>query len=137
MSSKADERTPYEIIEQEKEAYLEELPEPDPDWPPDVQVVYEDIHSHLFEMDLQVQGVFQRCGYHNNNISTRFGYFVGRTPKEYILYHRVSVAQSLLRDKDLSVSELALTIGFGSPSAFTRAFKERVGQVPSRYSVKK
>jgi len=134
MSSEENVRTPYEIIEQEKKAYLEELPESDPEWPPDVSAVYNYISAHLFDFNLQVQDILRRCGCHNNNISTRFRYFVGRGPKEEILHHRVSVAQSLLQTEDLKVGDVALAMGFSNPSAFTRAFKKRIGQTPSQHA---
>lgn len=41
MAASNTSKTPYEIIEQEKKAYLEELPEPDPDWPTDVKIILE------------------------------------------------------------------------------------------------
>lgn len=44
-----DERAPREVIEAERTAYLENLPEPGSDWPPDVRAVYETLRERLFE----------------------------------------------------------------------------------------
>ena len=54
MSSASDERTPYEIIEQEKEGYLEELATPNPEYPPNVRTVHRKLQSRLFDLDLRV-----------------------------------------------------------------------------------
>ena len=71
----------YKIIEQEKEAYLEALPDPDPEWPTDVTVVYKALKDQLFEMDLRIGETLEDAGYCNNNISTKFRHFVGKAPK--------------------------------------------------------
>jgi len=49
MSNKS--MTPNEIIEEEKEVYLVELPKPDPGWPADIRTMYTDVHKHLFDFD--------------------------------------------------------------------------------------
>lgn len=133
MSSEAGGRTPYEIVEQEKEAYLEELPEEDSDWPADVLLFYREIHNHLFE-DILVKQLRQKCGLANHNISSHFKEYVGRTPKQYILHHRIELAKRLLRHEEISVTQVAFAVGHRTPNAFSMAFKRRVGCSPVQYN---
>ncbi|HET6439835.1 MAG TPA: helix-turn-helix transcriptional regulator, partial [Anaeromyxobacter sp.] len=46
---------------------------------------------------------------------------------------RMLVARTLLGDGRLTVTEVALRCGYGSPAKFSRAFKQAVGVVPSHY----
>lgn len=64
----------------------------------------------------------------------RFTRLVGMAPMEYLLGWRMQIAKGLLRDDELTVSEIAERVGYGSTSAFSVAFSRSVGQSPSRYA---
>lgn len=64
----------------------------------------------------------------------RFTSTVGVAPMEYLLSWRMEIAKDLLRRDDLSVSEVADRVGYGSASTFSVAFSRHVGQSPSRYT---
>lgn len=46
---------------------------------------------------------------------------------------RFEIAGALLGETDLKVQEIAARIGYGTPSAFTRAFTKWAGRSPSAY----
>jgi AraC family transcriptional regulator len=133
MAAGKDHRAPHEIIETERIAYLDALPPPDPDWPPDVRIVYEDLHDHLFDLGLRINDVKQRCGIGNHNISCRFKHFVGRAPKAYAVHHRVALAKRLLHHKHLTVAQVAFAVGYASPNGFSTTFKRQVGVSPTAF----
>lgn len=59
---------------------------------------------------------------------------VGETVGNYITRRRVEQAAArLLSQPRLSVLSVSLAVGFGSPEAFTRAFKKRFGCAPSHW----
>ena len=64
----------------------------------------------------------------------RFTRTVGSPPMEYLLAWRMAVARDLLRRRDLSLSEVAERVGYGSPSTFSTAFSRHVGEPPGRYA---
>lgn len=64
----------------------------------------------------------------------RFTRLVGVAPMEYLLAWRMEIAKGLLRDDELTVSEIAGRVGYSSTSAFSVAFSRYVGQPPSRYA---
>lgn len=49
METDGDSRTPSEMIEAERAAHREELPDPDEDWPPHVRAVYRALRDRLFD----------------------------------------------------------------------------------------
>lgn len=63
-----------------------------------------------------------------------FSAWMGETLGEYVRRRRIEVAAFRLAGQPLlTVTELALSSGFGSPEAFTRAFKQRFGVSPTMW----
>jgi AraC family transcriptional regulator len=58
---------------------------------------------------------------------------LGVTPGQYVLDRRMERARSLLRNRKMSVAEVAICIGFQHASHFTRAFRRSVGSTPSQF----
>lgn len=127
----------YQRLERERQTYLTSLSPPNPDWPSDVRAVAEAIHHQLFNLDLKLKDVYRQCGIGNHNVSARFKHFTGRAPKDYVVHHRILLAKRLLQTLDIEVQQIALTVGYGSPSAFTKAFKKHFGCTPTQYKRQK
>jgi AraC-like DNA-binding protein len=64
----------------------------------------------------------------------RFTRTVGIPPTEYLLTWRMALAKDLLRQRDISLIEVAQRVGYSSASTFSTAFKRHEGQPPSRYA---
>jgi AraC-like DNA-binding protein len=64
----------------------------------------------------------------------RFTGTVGVAPMEYLLAWRMEIARDLLRRGELTVAQVAGHVGYGSPSAFSVAFRRHVGMAPGRYA---
>ena len=61
----------------------------------------------------------------------------GETPHRYLQRRRVERAMFLLRETDLSVSEICLEVGFASLGTFGRTFREIVGESPTAYRLRR
>lgn len=57
----------------------------------------------------------------------------GMPPYTYLRTYRMERAAEMLCQGELSVSDIAVTVGYGSPSKFTAAFKALMGVTPSAY----
>ena len=57
----------------------------------------------------------------------------GQTAQSFISEHMVTVSKELLSDAKLSVSQVALKMGFDYPQHFVRFFKRHTGKTPSQY----
>jgi AraC-like DNA-binding protein len=67
------------------------------------------------------------------HFSRRFKEAFGETPHQYVLTRRVERAQELLRNTDLSVTEICLEVGFQSLGSFSAAFHKVAGVTPTAY----
>jgi AraC-like DNA-binding protein len=63
----------------------------------------------------------------------RFRQTAGTPPLSYLINWRMLLAQRALRSTDTQVRTLALELGYSSESAFSTAFKRRVGESPLSY----
>lgn len=63
----------------------------------------------------------------------RFRELVGDSPNRYLTSLRMEQAKELLRDHRLSVSDVALQLGYGSDVAFSRAFRRHTGASPATW----
>lgn len=61
---------------------------------------------------------------------------MGYNINEYILNVRLQRAKYLLRNEDLSISEISLKVGFASPTYFATVFKSKFGMTPKMFKEK-
>ena len=65
--------------------------------------------------------------------TTTFTNKTGETPYNYLLKVRIKKAQDYLKNSNLSVTEIAYSVGFSSIERFSEMFKKHTGQSPSKY----
>jgi AraC-like DNA-binding protein len=65
--------------------------------------------------------------------SEKFTREVGMPPMSYIRHLRLQRAQSLLRESELSVTQIAQSCGFGDSAQFSKAFRAQFQISPSDY----
>ncbi len=65
-----------------------------------------------------------------------FKKYLQDTPTNYLICYRLKKATNLLKETDLSISEIAFEVGFQSASYFTETFKKNYGCSPSEYKNK-
>lgn len=68
-----------------------------------------------------------------NHFAQAFRESTGLPPSRYVLEQRLSMARRLLKDTQLSITEVALRVGFTSSSAFAMAFRRATGLSPSEW----
>jgi len=75
----------------------------------------------------------EEAGMSLHHFIRHFHDLVGTTPHQFLARRRIEEAKRLLETSDLSVTELALEVGFKDLSAFGREFKNEVGESPRDY----
>lgn len=63
----------------------------------------------------------------------RFKKETGITPIEYLIEIRIKRAKTLLRRKDIPITDIAMRCGFGSSAHFSSCFQSRTGVTPTEY----
>lgn len=90
------------------------------------------INDHYAE-PLSRQDIARAVGYNESYISHIFSDTLHTTLTEYILSLRLSDARRLLTDTDMTVSRIALSLGFGSIRSFNRVFLRHTGMTPTAF----
>jgi AraC family transcriptional regulator len=64
---------------------------------------------------------------------TSFRKATGSTPHDWLTARRMDRAQELLRDRARDITDIALSVGYQTPSSFSAAFRRRSGMTPTRF----
>lgn len=89
------------------------------------------IDKHYAE-DLTVRDMAHAVGVSGDYLTRQFKQVIGITPLEYFRRYRFARAMELLQ-RDVSVTDVASLVGFGSLAHFSREFKKELGITPSQY----
>lgn len=93
------------------------------------------IDAHYME-DLNLEDIAESIGFSKFHFSRLFKQYTNFTFCDYLCYRRIKVAEELLAEPDLSITEIAMQSGFPSISTFNRLFKQHKNCTPSEYRSK-
>ena len=68
-----------------------------------------------------------------NTVRARFKRFTGLSPQSFMMKCRIRKAQDLLREGKLSVTEIAMELGFSSSQNFAIRFRQETGRSPTEW----
>ncbi|MFK8183641.1 MAG: helix-turn-helix domain-containing protein [Phormidesmis sp.] len=92
--------------------------------------------SHIdnnLDKDLKVKVLARIAGLSPSHFSRMFKRSVGLTPHQYILAKRIRLAKLLLKNPQLSLSEISFRCGFYDQSHFILQFRRFTGTTPKAY----
>ena len=90
------------------------------------------IDEHFTE-DLNLDDVAAMAGFSKFHFSRLFKQFTNLSFYKYVNLQRISYAEQLLADPELSVTQVAISCGFSSSSAFIRMFKQMKNCTPTDF----
>lgn len=97
-----------------------------------LKTVLNDIHSRYSE-PIRLKELASLISMSEAHFCRLFKDITTKTPFAYINQYRVQQAAVLLTSTDKKMMEIALDVGFGSPSYFIGIFKQHYGCTPSDY----
>ena len=90
------------------------------------------LHEHYAE-PISRDDLSNHLGMNSDYLTYCFRTEVGMAPIAYLNRYRVNQARVLLTESDMSVTEIAMTVGFSDSSYFGRVFRRQVGVSPDAY----
>ncbi len=93
----------------------------------------EDFIDNNLDEDLSLKRISDAVGVHPSYLSRSFNSEKGISLTKYINQKRIDHAKQLLLDRKLTITEIALSVGFNTIQHFGRVFKEVEGCSPSDY----
>ncbi len=97
-----------------------------------LQSAYDYLQAHFCE-DISIQDLAKSYGYTPPRFIAIFNKHYGAPPKNIILQRRISKAQQLLLQSDLSVGEISLACGYEDALYFSRIFSKYCGVSPAQF----
>ena len=100
--------------------------------PSGLQKVIEYINFN-FDKEINNSLLAKISGYHEFYLNRLFNKHIGMSMHKYIINLRINKSKYLLLNTDMSVSEIAIKIGFNSNTHFSTMFKKELSVTPFEY----
>lgn len=88
------------------------------------------IQKNLSDSEFNVERIGDEIGLSRVQLYRKVKALTGHSPVEMLRKARLMRARHLLRTTDKSVSEIAYSVGFSTPSYFSKCYKEEFGESP-------
>ena len=95
------------------------------------------INKYMAEPSLNVEMLAHEVGLSRVHLHRKLKELTNLSTRDFIKNIRMQQAAKLLKEKDLSISEVAYAVGFSNLSHFSSTFKEIFGVSPKEYTVEK
>src|SRR4051812_26053318 len=92
-----------------------------------------DLIDRDYAEPLKMDRIAGEAGYTRFHFTRSFAAAYGETPSAYLTRRRLERAKTLLRDANLTVTEICLIVGFESVGSFSSTFSRVVGISPTAY----
>lgn len=92
------------------------------------------VQARLGDPSFAVDELAEVVDLSRRQLTRRMKEAMGTTPAAYIRARRIEQAEKLLAEGSETIAAVAAAVGFASPSAFSKAFREQVGCPPSTYA---
>ncbi len=86
-----------------------------------------------YSNDIRVDDIANSVGISRSHLYRVFMSTLGTSPIDYLTEYRINEACTLLRETNLSISQIATSVGFFDKFYFSKVFKKIKGIPPSKY----
>lgn len=91
------------------------------------------IEANLDDPDLNVEALSEKMDISRVTLNKKIHALTGEKANEFIRSYRLKRAMQLLKENFGTVLDVAMEVGFSSPSYFSKCFKEKFHQLPSAF----
>ena len=89
------------------------------------------VEEHIGDEKFGVEQLAREIGMSRSQIHRKMMALTNQAPNQFIRTFRLTRAMELLKKKAATASEISYQVGFGSPSYFTKCFREQYGFTPT------
>lgn len=90
------------------------------------------IHAHYNE-HISIEDMAKSALISRTECFRCFQTILGKSPVEYLIEYRLSIAMMFLTNTERSISDISYSCGFNNPSYFGKLFKDKCGLSPKNY----
>jgi YesN/AraC family two-component response regulator len=98
-----------------------------------MQKILRYIDTHYSNPDLSVSSIAEEFFYVPSYLTRLFKKYASVNPSKYITQIRLEKSVDLLANKELSIEQISILVGYKNPFYFSKEFKRRYGVPPSKY----
>jgi signal transduction histidine kinase/ligand-binding sensor domain-containing protein/DNA-binding response OmpR family regulator len=98
-----------------------------------VKKAIETIEENMSNAEFSVELLAREIGMSRVHLYKKILAITGKSPVEFIRIIRLKRAAQLLKESQLTISEIAYEVGFNNPRYFSKHFKDEFGMLPSKY----
>lgn len=91
--------------------------------------------NHYSEHEFGVEWISRDMAVSQPQLYRKVTAITGRSPVNFIRDIRLNKALSMIKENKYNLSEIALEVGYNSPSYFSRCFQQKFGIQPSRITI--
>jgi ligand-binding sensor domain-containing protein/DNA-binding response OmpR family regulator len=99
---------------------------------PFIDKISELLEQTYFDSELTVETIAEQLFIDRSQLYRKLKKITGLSPTGVVQEFRLNKARKMITESDLNVSEVALATGFNSLSYFSRSYKEKFGESPSK-----
>jgi AraC-like DNA-binding protein len=88
--------------------------------------------SLQYGQQLSIEGIARTLGYHRAHLTRLFKEATGLSPMQYLFKVRMKKAEELL-EGELTIAQIAASVGYNDPLFFTKQFHKWSGQSPTEF----
>jgi ligand-binding sensor domain-containing protein/signal transduction histidine kinase/DNA-binding response OmpR family regulator len=92
------------------------------------------LDAHLSDAAFTAETFARKVGMSRMQLHRKLQAYTGLSTTAFIRSQRLKQAAELLKTSDLSVNEVAYTVGFNTPSYFIKCFREAYGSTPAAFA---
>lgn len=98
-----------------------------------LQKAFELVEENITNSEFSVKEFSKGIGMSRAYLYQKLVAITGKSPLEFVRTIRLKRAAQLLKESQLSVSEIAYEVGFNNPKLFTKHFKSEFNETPSQF----
>jgi len=86
-----------------------------------------------YDKNIQLEDIANSTYTSKYHFSRIFKRIIGSTPYSYLINYRINISKQKLEQTDKSIADIAIDVGFESPSNFIKTFHKTEGITPNAY----